>query len=183
MKTGTKLVVVSCGGHARFILGIIRLSDFNACGIIDLDSDWDRSEVIMDVPVVGCIDSIHHQYNSNIKNVVVGVGDNCLREKGVYRVEACGATFPGSIHPSATIDSSAALGIGNIIGPNAVIGAEVRLRGITTLVTFLGAVIEHQCSIGDHNHLSLNCTICGNVSIKNNISRRRRHSHKSTYII
>ena len=167
MKAKRELVVVGCGGHARFILGIIRLLDFNACGLIDLGSGWDKSEIIMDVPVVGCIDSIHHQYSLGIKNVVLGVGDNCLRERVFISLKDTGFTFPNVIHPSATIDSSARLGIGNVIGPNVVIGAEVKLGSNNIINT--GAVIEHQCSIGDHNHLSLNCTICGNVLIKNNV--------------
>ena len=54
MKDKKTLLVVGCGGHARFILGLVNNSSFKAAGLIDLDDNFDESNRIMGVSVVGC---------------------------------------------------------------------------------------------------------------------------------
>ena len=163
MTPVNELLVIGCGGHSRFLLGLIRDTRFSVRGIIDLENDLGSSEKIMGVPVIGCFDSIDEQYSLNYRDVVLGIGDNRFR-KGIFSdLKRAGFKFPNLIHSTAVIDCSASLGVGNVIGPQVVIGAEVTL-GNNNIINS-GAIIEHQSSIGNHNHVSLSATICGNVSI------------------
>jgi sugar O-acyltransferase (sialic acid O-acetyltransferase NeuD family) len=163
MKPQKTVLVVGCGGHARFILSLVSNSYFEASGLIDLEDDVEDSEVIMGVPVVGCLSSISEQHQLGQRSVVLAIGDNFLRQKTFLDLGEMGFKFPNLIHSSSVIDPTAEIGVGNVIGPNVVIGAEVEI-GNNNIINS-GAVIEHQSIIGDHNHVSLSATICGKVSV------------------
>tara|TARA_B110000008_G_scaffold277968_1_gene320523 strand:- start:1883 stop:2527 length:645 start_codon:yes stop_codon:yes gene_type:complete len=165
MKSDKTLLVVGCGGHARFILGLVSNSSFNAVGLIDLEDSFDDSDVIMGVSVVGCLSSISSQYQLGQRNVVLAIGDNWLRQKTFFDLCKMGFEVPNLIHSSAIIDPTAVIGVGNVIGPNVVIGAEVNI-GNNNIINS-GAVVEHQSIIGNHNHLSVSAIICGNTTIGN----------------
>jgi UDP-N-acetylbacillosamine N-acetyltransferase len=167
MTPVNELLVIGCGGHSRFLLGLIRETHFNVRGIIDLENDLGSSETIMGVSVIGCLNSIDEQYSLNYRDVVLGIGDNCFREATFNDLKGMGFKFPNLIHSTAVIDCSAKLGVGNVIGPQVVIGAEVKL-GDNNIINS-GAIVEHQSSIGNHNHISLSATICGKVSVGNGV--------------
>jgi sugar O-acyltransferase (sialic acid O-acetyltransferase NeuD family) len=158
-----QLLIIGCGGHTRFLLGLIANSHFEVFGLIDLRDDWDDTEVIMDVSVVGCLSSINKKYSLGWRNLALGIGNNYLRKRIYFQLKEMGFIFPNLIHPSAIIDTTAVLGEGNVIGPGVIIGAEVVL-GNNNIINS-GALIEHQCIIGDHCHVSLSATMSGNVSI------------------
>ena len=167
MKDKKTLLVVGCGGHARFILGLVNNSSFKAAGLIDLDDNFDESNRIMGVSVVGCLSAITQEYQLGQRNVVLAIGDNVLRQKTFFDLCKMGFEVPNLIHSSSIIDPTAVIGVGNVIGPNVVIGAEVNI-GSNNIINS-GAVIEHQSIIGDHNHVSVSTIICGNTTIGNRI--------------
>jgi UDP-N-acetylbacillosamine N-acetyltransferase len=167
MKDETHLLVVGCGGHARFVLSVVANSCFEAFGLISLEDEFDDSEVIMGVPVVGCLSVIDEQYKLGRRNIVLGIGDNSLRKKTFLKLRETGFQFPNVAHSSSNIDPTAVVGLGNVIGPNVLIGAEVAI-GNNNIINS-GAVIEHQSLIGDHNHVSLSAIVCGNASIGNGV--------------
>jgi UDP-N-acetylbacillosamine N-acetyltransferase len=163
MNPENTVLVVGCGGHARFIISLVSNSYFEISGLIDLEDDVKDSEVIMGVSVVGRLSSISQQYQLGQRSVVLAIGDNFLRQKTFSDLGQMGFKFPNLIHSSSIIDPTAVFGVGNVIGPNVVIGAEVEI-GNNNIINS-GAVIEHQSIIGDHNHVSLSATICGKVSV------------------
>lgn len=125
MKPDNTLLVIGCGGHARFILSLVNNSDFQASGLIDLEDNFNDSDVIMGVSVVGCLSSINEQYKFGQRSVVLAIGDNYLRKKIFLDLIEMGFNIPNLIHSSSIIDPTAVIGLGNVIGPNVVIGAEV----------------------------------------------------------
>ena len=167
MKPDNTLLVIGCGGHARFILSLINNSDFKASGLIDLEDNFNDSDVIMGVSVVGCLSSINEQYKLGHRDVVLAIGDNHLRKNYFLDLIKMGFNIPNLIHSSSIIDPTAVIGSGNVIGPNVIIGAEVVI-GDNNIINS-GAVIEHQTRVGNHNHVSVSAIICGNVSIGNDI--------------
>ena len=76
MKAENQLLVIGCGGHARFVLSLITNSEYEACGLIDLGERFNDTEVVMGVPVVGCLSSISQQYHLGRRKVVLAIGDN-----------------------------------------------------------------------------------------------------------
>ena len=161
-----ELLIVGCGGQARFVLNLANKSEYKVYGLIDLDKKFNRSEVIMGVPVVGCLSNINKQFKEVCNNLCIAIGDNSSRKKEYLLLKEMGFNFPNLIHPSAVIDPTSIIGLGNVIGPNVVIGAEVKI-GDNNIINSC-AVIEHQSEIGSHNHISLSTIVCGNVIIGNN---------------
>jgi sugar O-acyltransferase (sialic acid O-acetyltransferase NeuD family) len=163
MNDKVSILIIGCGGHSRFILDLVAKSNFEAFGLINLAETFDTSEVIMGVPVIGCLSSIRDLYKSGHRNIAMGIGDNFKREEIFFELKKIGFNFPNLCHPVTSIDPSSIIGEGNVIGPNVALGAEVVIGDNNIINT--GAVIEHQSIIGSHNHLSVSATICGNVKI------------------
>lgn len=163
MINTSKLLVIGCGGHSRFILSLADKLRYQVFGLIDLSDSWKKSEIIMGIPVVGSLSQIELQYRLGFRSVVIGVGDNNLRKRIFTQLTNLGFSFPNIIHPTAIIDSTVILGNANVIGPATIIGAEVIL-GHNNIINS-GSIIEHQAIIGNHNHVSLSATVCGNVTL------------------
>jgi acetyltransferase EpsM len=66
-------------------------------------------------------------------------------------------------HPNAVISKSSVIGLGTLVGVNALINPAV-IIGSNCIINS-AAVIEHDCTIEDYVHISPNATICGHVKI------------------
>ena len=157
------MIVVGCGGHARFVISMLRSSIYQIEGLIDLCDNFDPLETIMGVSVIGGRSSLAVFHDRGFDKVILAIGDNSIRKEVYDEVVDLGFNLPCITHPSAFIDASVVMAQGNIIGPNAVIGAEVVL-GSNNIINS-AAVIEHQTVVGDHCHISPSATICGCVCI------------------
>ena len=73
--------------------------------------------------------------------------------------------LPNLIHPDASIDASASIGMGNIILANATVDYEVSLGDINYLD--IGSLISHNSKIGNNNFLTTGCATAGNVKFGN----------------
>lgn len=72
-----------------------------------------------------------------------------------------GFNFPNLIHPAASVDASASIGIGNIILANATIDYDVSIGDANYLD--IGCLISHNSVIGNNNFLTTGCATAGNV--------------------
>jgi len=162
-KKDQGVLLIGCGGHARFILSILNSNDYKVAGLINLEEDFDSEEVIMNTPVVGCRRSLPQLRNQGFNVVVLAIGDNTIRKELYTEVVGLGFKLPCIIHSSAIVDESVLMGIGNVIGPNVVIGAEVKI-GSNNIINS-AATVEHQSVIGSHCHVSLSSILCGAVHI------------------
>ena len=163
MKNIDKILIIGCGGHCRFMISVIRSIGLSIEGIIDTNNEFDASETIMGINVIGSVDNLESFYKKGFKNVSIALGDNELRKIMYKDIKKYGFNLPNIIHPSAKIDISSNLDEGNIIGPNVVLGAETSIGSNNILNS--SSVIEHQCKIGNHCHVSLASVLCGNVTL------------------
>jgi|APSaa5957512535_1039671.scaffolds.fasta_scaffold01779_6 UDP-N-acetylbacillosamine N-acetyltransferase len=157
------ILLIGCGGHARFILSILYGDDYKVAGLIDLGESFNSEEVIMDTPVIGCRHSLPQFRNQGFEVVILAIGDNTIRKELYAEVVELGFKLPCIIHSSAIVDESVLMGIGNVIGPNVIIGAEVKI-GSNNIINS-AAMVEHQSVIGSHCHISLSSILCGAVNI------------------
>jgi sugar O-acyltransferase (sialic acid O-acetyltransferase NeuD family) len=157
------VLLVGCGGHARFVLSILKSNGCEVAGLIDLEDAFDSAEVIMNVSVVGCRSALPEFRSQGFEEVVIAVGDNAMRKTLYNEVTELGFKLPCVIHASAIVDKSVLMGVGNIIGPNVIIGAEVKI-GLNNIINS-AATVEHQSVIGSHCHVALSSVICGAVHI------------------
>jgi len=158
------ILVLGCGGHARFVLSLLKSIDNSMpVALVSLDDDYDPNEVIMNTAIVGCHSSLTQLREIGFESVVLGVGDNAIRKALFEEVFNLQFELPCLVHPSAIIDSSASMSLGNVVGPNVVIGSEVVI-GSNNIINS-SSVIEHQSIIGNHCHISLSSVLCGAVHI------------------
>ena len=76
-------------------------------------------------------------------------------------VQAKEIHLPNLIHPQASVDASACMGVGNIILANATIDYEVSFGDINYFD--IGCLISHNGKIGNNNFLTTGCATAGNV--------------------
>lgn len=97
-------------------------------------------------------------------SVAIGIGDNKTRERIFQKVSAAGYSLPALIHPSAVVSKSATVAEGSVVMPLSIINADARI-GIGCIINS-GAVVEHDCLLGDFVHLSPHTALAGGARIK-----------------
>lgn len=94
---------------------------------------------------------------------LIGIGDNCIREK-IYRlVLSKGKNVHTLIHTSSSISIFSKLGVGVFVNRNVSINALAKIGNNVLLNT--GCIIEHECIIGDSVHIAPGAVLSGNVEI------------------
>lgn len=95
------------------------------------------------------------------EGAIIAVGDNAARKREAERLKA--KHFITLIHPSATVASSALLGLGTVIMAGAVVQANTEIGNHVILNT--GCTVDHDCLVGNFAHISPGANICGGVVI------------------
>ena len=95
--------------------------------------------------------------------VLLGIGDNHIRQKLFNSLKSKGFSLPSIVHPSAVISLSASIAEGSVIMPSVVINAGARIAKGCIINT--ACVIEHDCVISDFVHISPKASLAGNVKV------------------
>ncbi len=162
------LIIAGSGGIAREIYVAVKnnaemAENYRMVGFADNENIG--KEVIDGFKIIGNDDDIVRSYDDFA--LVLGVGFPQLRKKIFDHYSGFpGAEFPNVIHPSVIADFSfIKTGIGNYIGPGAIISPGVEMgngNAINMKVT-----VAHDCVIGDFNMINPGADISGNVIVGN----------------
>ncbi|WP_290794837.1 acetyltransferase [Flavihumibacter sp. UBA7668] len=144
------MIIIGSGGHARVIAEILKEQGiWNISFWVDQPSDSIVNEF-----------SVFKREQQSIEEVIIGIGDNRIREK-ICKNNSY--VFTTAIHPKAIISNYCEIGLGTvcmagvILNTNSVVGKHVILN--------TGAVIDHDALIGDFVHISPNATLAGAVTV------------------
>ena len=164
MKGKLPSIIVGTGGHARAVISLLKkCKDYFIEGLIEVSSNIDLSEKILDYPVIGGQDFLEVLLRRKSNNYFLAIGDNSVR-KSIYDFLAQNkAKLPNLFDPYSFVDQSAEYGQGNIFFHNSYVGPLVKL-GCNNIIN-TGCVVEHNSSILNHCHLAPNSVICGNCEI------------------
>ena len=102
-----------------------------------------------------------------IKHFVVGVGslgDSSLRHKLFELGENSGLSAITVQHPSALRAASADLGHGCQLLAVSVVNSGAKLAN--NVIVNTGAIVEHDCSVGDHVHIATGARLGGGVRVE-----------------
>lgn len=129
-----QLYIIGAGGHARVIADILVRRGSPAAGFIDRSS----GSSVSGIPVLD-----ERSILLTSAAVIVGVGDNALRE----RLAAGYEHFGIAVHPSAQVAADVEIGPGSVVMAGAILnpGAHVGSHCIVNS----GAVVEHDCLLED----------------------------------
>jgi sugar O-acyltransferase (sialic acid O-acetyltransferase NeuD family) len=158
---GPRVVLLGGGGHAKMCIDILRqMSGLEIIGILDAKHPC---EPVLGVPfIAGDSDEDLARLRKQAPfavNAVGAVRSHADRQGHYARLKKAGFSISKLIHPKAIVEPSVMLGEGNQIMAGAVVGS-----GNNSIVNS-GAVLSHDCSIGDNAHLAPGAILAGGVRV------------------
>lgn len=144
-----RLAILGAGGHAGVLVDIAEQTGWTTIDVFDDAATGFSVEVGQQI--VGTTADLVGSL-ANYEGVIIGIGNNQVRERLQRMLEAQGANLVNLIHPSATISRSAKVGhgcallAGCFLINNARIGDGVIVNTSTS--------VDHDVQVGDFSHLS-----------------------------
>ena len=159
------LLIIGAGAQAKYAVEIAKtMSNINIMGILDV---FENPEIagkdFGGVSVEGGMDKLDTFQPSSDMRLIVAVSDNRKKEDIVCTLSERGYSFTGLTHPSATIASTARIGVGVIINPTAVIQPFAVIGN--HVMIHAGCIIEHDCIVEDFSNLAPRATLSGWVKV------------------
>lgn len=152
-----KLVILGCGGHARSVADVaLSLGFLTLCFI---DDNARPGESIFGYPVLSSWELI----SPDEWFFFPAVGDNKKRKLQLEVLEKMGWQVATLISATATVGVNSIIGKGTFIGHHGHIGPSVKI-GEGCIINS-GAIIEHDVSVDEFTHVSVNSTVAGSVNI------------------
>jgi len=152
-----RLLILGGGGHGRSVAeAVIATGRYRLVGFVDDAVPAPTS--IRAWPVLGSIANLG-RCRDLADAAIVAIGNNGVREKLHGLVRAAGFELATVIHPAAIVSPSAWVSAGSSVMAGAIVGTEARLgEGV---IVNCGAVVDHDCQVGDFGHLSVNASMAG----------------------
>lgn len=157
------IVMIGGGGHASVLVDLLKRQNRDIVAVISPD-DVSQRAVFAGM--------LHLSQDSDIQRfapesvlLVNGVGilpKSGVREKITQYFLELGYRFERVIDNSALVSEFVELGEGVQIFANATVQTGAKVGDFSVVNT--GAVVEHDCLIGAHNHVAPNATLCGQVT-------------------
>lgn len=162
-----KCIILGGGGHAKVLIDCL-ITAKSARIIAALESDQSKwGSTVMGVPIIDEDVSIAALKQKSVTHFAVGVGsvgDTRTRQRLFKRGCDLGLKPLIAIHPSATVAASAIIGPGCQVLAGAIINPEATLE--TCVLINTGAIVEHDCRIGEFAHIAPRACLCGGVSVE-----------------
>lgn len=161
-KEKRSLLIVGSGGQGKMVLD---------CALATQKYD-SVSFVTNDESAPGDISGYHviQQGDEGLDSIVksfddvfIAIGDNQSRESIYKKLKELNASIPSLIHPSSHISNFTEIGEGTIVMPNASINAFSKVGSGCIINT--GAIVEHECIVGDFSHLSPSASMGGGTQL------------------
>jgi acetyltransferase EpsM len=161
----SSIIVYGGGGHGKALIDLIRtLATYSIVGIVD--DGIPAGTTIMGTSVLGGASTLPELFRAGVHlaaNAVGGIG-NIAPRLGVFdNLKKAGFSFPTLVHPTAFVETSAALSDGVQVMPHAYVGSDARI-GFGAIVN-TGAIVSHDCVLGDFANLSPGAILAGEVTI------------------
>jgi sugar O-acyltransferase (sialic acid O-acetyltransferase NeuD family) len=155
------LLILGAGGHGRSIYEMaLSLDIFSYVNYLDDDSE-SANKMLKD-RILGRIDQLS-EFAPRYTHVVVGIGNNSVRETLQIQALNAGFVVPTLIHPKAIVSPSANIEMGTIILSGAIIGANVNIgKGV---IVNCQTVVDHDGKLEDFCHLGVGVSLAGNSLI------------------
>ncbi len=153
------LAIVGASGHGKVVADLAELCGYQ---VVFFDDAYPQKQTVEHWPVVGTFNDLLSSEVTN-KNVIVGIGDNRIRDELTSRLINDGFKLPVLIHPSAVVSKYVKIGAGSVVFANAVINAFAQVGQNSIINT--GALVEHDCILGKSVHLSPYVALAGGTKI------------------
>jgi sugar O-acyltransferase (sialic acid O-acetyltransferase NeuD family) len=160
-----ELLIIGAGGLAKMIIDLVRQTgDYRIAGLV-VEPLPTFSE-LLGVPVLGgeeLLESLHCKGIRLMVNAVGAINQNRIRHEIFVRMVSRGFVFPALVHPKAMVEPSAEIAAGTLVFGMASVGSAARI-GFGVIVN-TGAIVSHDCQIGDLAHLTPGVVLAGSVEV------------------
>jgi UDP-N-acetylbacillosamine N-acetyltransferase len=146
------LLILGFGGHARSVADVALASGVRS--LLFIDDNADAGEQFLGFPVQRELTRLPDGWLC-----LPAAGDNYRRQAQVKFARQAQWPLATLVSPAATIGAGAVLGAGSFVGHHAHVGPMTLLG--TACIINTAAVVEHDCMLGDHVHVSVNATLAG----------------------
>ncbi len=159
----SQLLLIGCGGHAKSLIDLIELTDWQIYGLVGLPDEVGSSVLGYSV---FCTDDDLPALTEECFSAVLAIGqlpDSTPRVRLAQQLDQIGFQFPVLISPHAVVSRHAKLGTGTTVGHGVIVNAGVTVGDHCIINS--RALIEHDVQIGHHCHISTGVLLNGGVSV------------------
>jgi sugar O-acyltransferase (sialic acid O-acetyltransferase NeuD family) len=151
------LLILGAGGHGRVVADTAMAQGlWSAIGATDRNAARCEGELLPGVPLLLPEVALRHA-----EMIHVAIGDAQGRRT---EAQACGvARLATVVHPRAAASPHARLGAGCLLAAQSVVAPGARL-GLCVIVNH-GAVVDHDCEVGDFGHVAPMAALGGGVHL------------------
>ncbi len=161
----SSMLIYGCGGHGKAVYELINsLETYHVIGF--LDDGVPMGEVVMGLPVLGGRERLAELRNKGVRNIVNavgGIGNIRIRTRVFKHIQEALFNTPTILHPTAFSEPSAEFAQAVQVFPHAYIGSEATI-GYGSIIN-TGAIVSHDCHLGEYVNLSPGCILAGEVQI------------------
>lgn len=166
MSDRVSCLILGAGGHARMVIDCLRFdSKVKIAGILDANLSL-AGQVLDGVLVLGNDEMMDSLLKDGVDHFVVGlggIGNNQPRQR-LFDLAVRAGLIPLVVkHPTAIVSPGAEFGNGCQFLPGCIVNTGARL-GVNIIVNS-GAIIEHDCIVMDHAHISTGSRLAGGVYV------------------
>jgi len=153
------LAIFGASGHGKVVADLAECLGYN---VVFFDDAYPERKNIEHWSVIGSFDDLLRSQKKYI-NTVVAIGNNEIRFQFYNQLEQAGFILPFLIHPTAVVSKYAIISSGTVVFANTVINAFAQIGGNCIINT--GAIVEHDCMVGNTVHLSPNVSLAGGTIV------------------
>lgn len=154
------LAILGASGHGKVCADAALVSGWEK--IVFFDDAWPNLKQVNRWDVVGDTQRLLEQA-CDFDGVVLAIGDNAIRSRKAYELDAVDAPFVVIKHPAAIVSPNAMIREGAVVLAGAVINIDAQIGRHCIVNT--GAIIEHDCHLGSMVHISPGVNLAGGVSV------------------
>ena len=161
-----KIILIGGGGHCKSCIDVIEQEgSYEIAGIVDVKEKV--GDKILGYPIIGTdkdIEQISKQYD----NFLITIGQlktSAIRTRLFTQLTQLNKNIPSIISPSAYVSKHAKIGAGTIVMHHAIVNASAIIGNNCIVNT--NSLIEHDVTMGNHNHVSTFAVVNGGVIIGN----------------
>jgi len=158
-----KAFIYGAGGHAKVVAEILRLNDFEIVGFLDGVRRDRKGETFYGSIVLGGDEVLDDLRQSDVREVVLGFGNNRLRCKKAQRLAEMGFRLLSALHPNAVCAADVTIGEGTVVASGAVVGPSSRIG--RNVIVNTQASLDHDCVVCDGAHVGPGAIVTGVVQV------------------
>jgi sugar O-acyltransferase (sialic acid O-acetyltransferase NeuD family) len=170
MPNKSRFIIWGASGHGKVIKDVIEMNQGKLIAMFD--NNKNIQSFSPDIPLYYCekgLDIWRGQFDSveGVRAAItIGGSRGADRIKIAKNLLMVGLSLPIVQHPTASISRSAEFGKGCQFLANSVVAVDVRMGDVCIINH--GAIVDHECHLGNGVHIAPGATLCGCVSVGDN---------------